>query len=510
MKTKLNIITAVVLIFLINFYYRSFTFYYSTIDWDELTYFIMGKSILDGFLPYRDYWDLKPLGIYLVHAFTLLFFDYSILTMRVSAYVFSSILAVILFISNYRKRFKESLLISFVFLYSFVYYSSGLASNTEIYFLLFEAISFYLLFVNEKVNVTQKSIAFFVLGIAFIIKYIIVFDVILFFLAALVFSFIDERIKKSGSVFEVFKKIFYEYALYVFVFLSPILITITVYLHLGSFDSYWNSILAVGKNHVRISTIYEKLKFIFYLKYFYLFSFFFVGYHFYTTKKFKLERGATVAFVWFLTSSLGAVWTGFLYEHYLLAVLFPILLFISFVVFDFDKTFGKRIVIRAILLLCIVGVFIFSIRKRNHIAKTLNSIPDEGLFMADAIRKITKEQVSGQGYFFVASGSHAPYVILDQLPPVKYIQPNNYLEKTFAVNFAISGEKVISDIIKKKVNIVTWCNSKSIHEILTQKKGESEFSQEFVLALQTYLRNYRFESVQIQRDVRCTLYYKRG
>ncbi|TGL10724.1 ArnT family glycosyltransferase [Leptospira meyeri] len=509
MKTKIKIVAAVGLIFLVNFYYRSFTFTYSTIDWDELTYFIMGKSIVKGFLPYRDYWDLKPLGIYLIHAFTLLFFDYSVLTMRISAYIFSSMLAVILFVSNYTERFRESLLVSLGFLYSLIYYSSGLASNTEIYFLFFEAISFYLLFVYKEVNVRQRMIAFFTLGVSFVIKYIIVFDVILFFIAAFLFSLSDEKAKKASLGKDIFGKIFFEYLLHVIVFLIPFLVTIAVYIYFDSFDSYWNSILAVGKNHVRVSTIYEKFEFIFYLKYFYLFSFLFLAYQFYTTKRIKLDRKSAVSFGWFLSSSVGAVWTGFLYEHYLIAVVFPIMLFISFVAFDSKNVFGQSKKNQMILLLCIVVVFMFSIRKRNHLAKTLISIPDEGLLMANAVRKITRDSLSGPGYFFVASGSHAPYVILDQLPPVNYIQPNDYLEQAFAVNFSISGNKIVSNIIEKKVNIVTWCNSKSIHEILNQGNAESEYSLEFVLALQTYLRDYRFESIQIKGAPRCTLYYKR-
>ncbi|WP_125178667.1 hypothetical protein [Leptospira harrisiae] len=508
MKNKIVLFTAVVAIFLVNFYYRSFTFNYSTIDWDELTYFIMGNSILNGSLPYRDFWDLKPLGIYLIHTFTLLFFDYSILTMRLSAYFFSSILGVILFISNYRKRFWESLLISFVFLYSLIYYSSGLASNTEIYFLFFESISFYMLFVARETGVKRKRIAFFVLGTAFIVKYIVVFDVIFFFLVSFVFSLRDEKTKKISSKHEILNKIFFEYFLHAFTFLAPFMITAAVYFYLGSFDLYWNSILAVGKSHVRLSTMFEKIQFILTLKYFYLASLVFVGYHFSSIKKPVLDRKSCVALGWFLTSSLGAVWTGFLYQHYLLAVVFPILLFISFVVFDFEKVFGKGKITRLVLLLCIIGFSIFSIRKRNHIAKTLNSIPDQGLFMADAIRQISLNQFSGDAHFFVAAGSHAPYVILNQLPPVKYIQPNNYLEKTFAVNLSISGKAVISDIIKQNVNIVTWCNAKTIDEILRLAGDDSDYSIEFVTALQTFLRDYSFKSVKIEKDTTCTLYYK--
>lgn len=47
---------------------RAAFFFESVVDWDESTFILMGQSVLDGFVPYEDYWDLKPPVAYFAFA----------------------------------------------------------------------------------------------------------------------------------------------------------------------------------------------------------------------------------------------------------------------------------------------------------------------------------------------------------------------------------------------------------------------------------------------------------
>jgi hypothetical protein len=47
---------------------RASFFFDSVVDWDETTFILMGQSVLDGFVPYQDYWDLKPPFAYFAFA----------------------------------------------------------------------------------------------------------------------------------------------------------------------------------------------------------------------------------------------------------------------------------------------------------------------------------------------------------------------------------------------------------------------------------------------------------
>ena len=35
--------------------------------WDEITYLLSGREILNGQLPYRDFWEIKPKIGYVIH-----------------------------------------------------------------------------------------------------------------------------------------------------------------------------------------------------------------------------------------------------------------------------------------------------------------------------------------------------------------------------------------------------------------------------------------------------------
>ena len=58
-------------------------FFIDTINWDESTYILMGQYILDGHLPYVDFWDLKPPIAFLCYAFFIAGFK-SIISVRIA------------------------------------------------------------------------------------------------------------------------------------------------------------------------------------------------------------------------------------------------------------------------------------------------------------------------------------------------------------------------------------------------------------------------------------------
>jgi 4-amino-4-deoxy-L-arabinose transferase-like glycosyltransferase len=57
----------------------------ANLDWDEATYIIMGQSLLDGNLPYIQYWEIKPPLAFLPYAFFIWFFGHSIIGIRLGA-----------------------------------------------------------------------------------------------------------------------------------------------------------------------------------------------------------------------------------------------------------------------------------------------------------------------------------------------------------------------------------------------------------------------------------------
>ena len=57
---------------------------------------------------------------------------------------------------------------------------------------------------------------------------------------------------------------------------------------------------------------------------------------YFTKLKYKLSIKIYLFFLWVLTSSIDSVWTGFLYDHYFLAII-PSIVLLSFIILSFYK-----------------------------------------------------------------------------------------------------------------------------------------------------------------------------
>lgn len=485
---------------LINYFFRGFTFSFSTLDWDELTYFIMGKSIVSGYLPYRDFWDLKPIGIYLLHAITLSVFDYSILTLRLSALFFSTLASFIVFISLKGLNFILRFFLSICLLYLFMLFHSGLASNTEIYFLVFEALAFYLIFISE--SKFTDYFGFFALGFAFLIKYIIVFDVILFFVAYFLILLFGRHRKKRGEKFK--ESVFYLFKV-ALVFLLPFLISFLFYFFNDASVDYIEAIVFLLRGHSRLVSLQERFHFLFQLRFLFGLVVFLLLVNFYRFKSVLKDEKVIISFIWIFTSSLGAIWTGFLYEHYLLAILVPLLFLIGFSLSPITLSFQKKKYFNFILILGILSFSFVSVKNRNHLEKTLKSIPDQGEIVAQAIRGKISLDTQNQKRFFIAQGTHSPYILLDQLPPVKWVQPNNYSERIFLENLNLNINEIFVSLNEQSVSIISWCYPFSMEDVVKGKVKDNELSEIYSKKLYEYLTEKGFKREQVNPE--CSLYY---
>lgn len=493
-------ILAFTFLFLINFYIRSFTFEFSTLDWDELTYFILGKSILSGYLPYQDFWDLKPIGIYAIHAVSLVFFEYSILTLRYSGLIFSTALAFILFLSLKGLSLPLRLFVAVALLYLFLIFHSGLSSNTEIYFLTFEALAFYLIFQTKDRRDIFTQLGFFVLGIGFLIKYIIVFDVFLFLTAWNIVLYIeDSRLLRKFSL----KKFIIRNLQIGFFFSLPFIISCIYYYQNNALGNYFEAIFFVLKGHSKEAKFVERLLFLSQLKYIFLTILILIIFSFKLKSK---PFPSIIIFVWIMTAAIGAVWTGFLYEHYLLAILYPAILLIGILILPLEDKI-KNVKLKPVLFFIMFSILGYHlIKTRIHLEKTLNGISDKGKLVSKAIsEKIATSNVNGQKYFFVSNGSHAPYILLNQLPPVKWVQPNNFSEKIFFDNLKLDLNELFVSLDKQKISVVSWCYQYTIEDLDSGKVVDKTINEAYVKKLNLYLQKGNFKMSKLDNE--CLLYY---
>ncbi|XDD52775.1 hypothetical protein AB3N62_09760 [Leptospira sp. WS4.C2] len=445
---------------ILGFAFRYFTFSVSVLDWDEITYFIIGKGILLQKIPYLDLWDIKPIGIYLIHAISLLVLPYDTEVIRWTSFL--HLLGLAMVVSTFVKNqpWIQRLFCGTLVLYFFSRLSSGLSANSEIYFLFYEWLGIFLFFRRNS-----KAGAFFLLGIAFLIKYIIFFDVVFLGMFAL------WKRSQATSLFQV--------CLEMSTFLVPIGTSILVYFFLGHTQEFFDALLTVSSKHQTNETI--GFPFSVFLSLFW--PLFFLGFvTLLSDRKFSSYKIVLVALT--LTALLGASYTGYYFQHYFLALVPPLAILAT----PARKVYWKLSFFALILVL-------YSWNSvSNRWKKDLSHIPDHSRVIASNILKL------GGGTVFVASGVHATYVFLNQLSPTEYVQPVNYIDPVFSKNFAVDVTKVMDEV--KNVDFVQWCNQTPLE--LADK--DPKLNQEFVLPLQSWVKNQFPKKIKPLEN--CVVYYK--
>ena len=165
---------------------RWFSLDASVIDWDETTYLLGARALLEGKSLYVDVWDFKPPGIFWLLAGLESLFDNAIVPLRVLGVLLISLTAFFISRISFSVAPKQPVAgfmagLFFVSAISFNSFNNGLARgygleiNTEHFFLLFTCATFYLVARFPK-RVAMHGLAGLLLGLGFIIKYFVLVD----------------------------------------------------------------------------------------------------------------------------------------------------------------------------------------------------------------------------------------------------------------------------------------------------------------------------------------------
>jgi Dolichyl-phosphate-mannose-protein mannosyltransferase len=152
------------------------TFFRSVMDWDESLYFLVAEQWRAGHLPYTAIWDNKPIGIYGLFALFQSWFGDSVVSIRIASVVFITVTAFTVFrialtISLSDRRFRA--VCAFFAAISYVVCSltnDGLSANTEIFMACFSALA-----VLSALS-HRAFLAGLMFGMAFMTKYVVMFE----------------------------------------------------------------------------------------------------------------------------------------------------------------------------------------------------------------------------------------------------------------------------------------------------------------------------------------------
>ena len=162
-------------------------FFPSVIDHDESTYIVIADALRNGKLYYVDVIDNKPIGIFLLFALLQKLLGSSIFMMRFAAATWIAATGYMLFLAHRRLDNSRETGLATGLIYIFItsiFTFFGVSPNTELFFNFFTVAALVLLLPAPKALATMA--AGLLLGIGFLIKYVVAFDAVAFSILVLV------------------------------------------------------------------------------------------------------------------------------------------------------------------------------------------------------------------------------------------------------------------------------------------------------------------------------------
>lgn len=207
------------------------TFFPSVINHDESTYILIGNGILHGQTYLVDSFDTKPIGVFLIYALFNFLGGGSIFVMRLLTAMVIGLTAYLICklthkASGHTIAGQAAGLIYILLTSIFKFY--GLSPNTELFFVPFAIGAIYLAWGKDR-QWWHFLIAGFLLGLGFVIKYVIAADALALGLILLWLGWKNKHFWKSILQFCLSLCIG---------FIVPIMTVYLYYLNLGAVDNF--------------------------------------------------------------------------------------------------------------------------------------------------------------------------------------------------------------------------------------------------------------------------------
>lgn len=233
--------------FILACLFRLPAFFLSVIDPDDSVYLLMARSLLDGSPPYIEVWDHKPPGIYLLFLISQVVLGKSIFAIRMLACVAVACTSYVLYRLG-KILVKDGTKLGLIAGILYITFSSrggALTSNTEIFYIPFVTVSFYLLFswdlflseFRERPNYLRLLTIGLLMGLALQIKQVVIFDLLA--LTIILTVIIYTRTKPNTK--HLAQTLMKAYAFFSIGVLSPLLLILTYFAVTGYIDIYIHS-----------------------------------------------------------------------------------------------------------------------------------------------------------------------------------------------------------------------------------------------------------------------------
>ena len=374
------------------------TFGNPILEWDENFYLFGGGRLIHGYLPYIDFWDRKPFGLFLIYAFFHLFGPYRIIAYQLGALLSLWGTALLIRKTSLTIASPFGALVGAAIYEVWPILANGEGGQSPIFYNLLVAASMYLIVLGipnfKKGNCTQiRNVGIYVMslfGLSMQIKYTTIFEG--------VFSgiyLIYKSLKMEISLLNLSKYIIY----WVSLAIIPTAFIFLFYIGIGHGDDWFFSNITsifLRQNEGKQILLFRLHKILVLTSPFILPL---VLNPIITKKLNNIQKDIFwFLYIWTLCSIFSIAFFGTWYTHYILPALLPLSIQISI----FSRVICGKIFLTIILLIGIIA-------SQLNIKKHLRTYGGKELFLT-----IEKSVNYGKdGCIFVYNG---PVEIYDALP----------------------------------------------------------------------------------------------
>jgi 4-amino-4-deoxy-L-arabinose transferase-like glycosyltransferase len=391
---------------------RFFSFFPTLISHDEGTYFVIARELFQGKIYFADLVDTKPIGIFLVLGLFIKYCSASIFMIRMFTALIIALTSFTIYKISLHDQGEQKPAIAagvvFIFLLS-VFTQFGVFINPELFYTLFTALGFYIFITTNRPG--GFLLLGFLLGIGFIFKYVVLFDLT----AWLLYYFMAALLQKERKTKQI---AFFHCVFACLGFIIPFSIMVVYYYHVGHLKELWYYTFGVTSRIPVERTLLKTLIYIgdFHLRFLPVLFFFYYA-------LIKTRKGSSPTFIangliitWCLMVLLAVVLPGKPFGHYFIQLMLPVSIVAGRY---FRESLIKpgwlnkiiRFPVGAIILVVIIAGNV-AMQKHDYFDK-----PDIPRQVADYLRP----KLRPQDRIYTGNYQQVLYYLLKKDCPVKYV-----------------------------------------------------------------------------------------
>lgn len=407
--------------------FRFTSFLPVVIDHDESTYIIIADQWMKGELPYVGTLDVKPIGIYGVF--------YGFLSILKSVWFIRIMTALVIGITGfllYRIYFQlfgsrsQSFIAGALYLLLISLHKWGWSANTEIYFVLCSVLALWVLLRSSRIR--HYFVIGLLLGIGFLFKYHIVFDI----LAFVIFDFFRKSSWKNWLAYWSFSFAG---------FLLPYTTVAILYFSGNHLDEYLFATYTIPSQYASDFSMTKAIAFLgeYFLSFAPISLIYFYSLYF-LIKRSHIEKETVILLsVWSLLAWLGILSTGKLYFHYYIQFLPPFCLIAGLIPKFWSSINSSRINLRKVVAAIVITALISNGSQYLQLYK--KSDPTE------EIASLITADINENDYIYT-NDKNILYFLCDAKIPTKYVHTSLLYKDDLTAAYEIDRKSEFERIIE--------------------------------------------------------------